>query len=235
MRLERRALLGATAAGLSAPLYARAQSQVVEISVQYSIPEVFRALMDEVGTGFMRKNPGIRVNFRAPEQDYEAILQRNLRDAVTRQLPDVAFHGLNRQRTLAERNIPVDLRPLMQADTAIREQGYSESMLSMGQVGEAQTGIGFAISTPILYYNVDLVRRAVAIPRTCPTPGRVSASLPAPSMAARKTSTACSSTGPSRATGRGRRWCSAMAAGCSTPRSARSPLPMRTDSAGWVL
>jgi multiple sugar transport system substrate-binding protein len=169
MRLERRALLGATAAGLAAPLYARAQSQAVELSVQYSIPEVFRGLMDELGAKFTQKNPGIRVAFRAAEQDYEAILQRNLRDAVTRQLPDVAFHGLNRQRTLAERDIPVDLKPFMQADPAIAAQGYSESLLSMGQVGPAQTGIGFAISTPIVYYNVDLIRRAGADPENLPS------------------------------------------------------------------
>lgn len=168
MRLQRRALMGATAAGLAAPLYARAQSQGVELSVQYSIPEVFRGLMDELGAKFTQKNPGIRVAFRAPEQDYEAILQRNLRDAVTRQLPDVAFHGLNRQRTLAERNIPVDLRPLMQADAEIAGQGYSPTLLSMGQIGEAQTGIGFAISTPIVYYNVDLIRRAGADPENLP-------------------------------------------------------------------
>lgn len=159
MRLQRRALLGATA-GLATPLYARAQSQTVEISVAYSIPELFRGLMDEVGQGFMRKNPAIRVTFRAPEQGYEEMLQRNLRDAVTRQLPDVAFHGLNRQRTLLERDIPLDLRPFMQADPAIAEQGYSESLLSLGQVGGKQTGIGFALSTPILYYNTALVRRA---------------------------------------------------------------------------
>jgi multiple sugar transport system substrate-binding protein len=106
---------------------------------------------------------------RAPEQGYEEILQRNLRDAITRQLPDVAFHGLNRQRTLAERDIPVDLRPFMQADAATSAQGYSESLLSLGQVGAAQTGIGFALSTPILYYNGELMRRAGGNPEALPS------------------------------------------------------------------
>jgi len=155
---------------LATPLALPALAQTAtEITVAYSIPELFRTLMDEMGAAFMRAHPAIRVNFRAPEQGYEEILQRNLRDVVTRQLPDVAFHGLNRQRTLAEREIPVDLKPFMQADPAIAAQGYSESLLSLGQVGPAQTGIGFALSTPILYYNVDLLRRAGGNPESLPT------------------------------------------------------------------
>jgi len=164
MTIQRRALLATPLA-----LPALAQTSPVEISFQYSIPELFRGLMEEMTAAFMRANPNVRVSIRAPEPDYEAILQRNLRDAVTRQLPDVAFHGLNRQRTLVEREIPVDLKPFMAADARIAEQGYSGSLLSLGQVGAAQTGIGFALSTPILYYNVELLRRAGGNPESLPT------------------------------------------------------------------
>ncbi|WP_159351190.1 ABC transporter substrate-binding protein [Roseomonas harenae] len=166
--ISRRLLLG-SAAGLATPLYARAQSRGVELTVQYAIPELFRQLMDEVATGFTRKNPDIRITFRSAEQGYEEILQRNLRDAVTRSLPDVAFHGLNRQRTLLERDIPVDLRPLMQDDAETTAQGYSETLLSLGQVGGKQTGIGFALSTPVLYYNLGLLRRAGGDPEKLPS------------------------------------------------------------------
>jgi multiple sugar transport system substrate-binding protein len=168
MTLTRRLLLGAGTA-LAAPLYARAQSQAVELTVQYSIPELFRGLMEEVATGFTRLHPNIRIAFRAAEQDYEAIMQRNLRDTITRNLPDVAFHGLNRQRTLLERDIPVDLKPFMAADETVAAQGYSPALLSLGQVAGKQTGIGFALSTPILYYNLDLVRRAGGNPDALPT------------------------------------------------------------------
>ena len=106
MTIQRRALLATTLA-----MPALAQTSPVEISFQYSIPELFRGLMEEMTAAFMRANPNVRVTIRAPEQGYEEILQRHLRDAVTRQLPDVAFHGLNRQRTLVEREIPVDLNP----------------------------------------------------------------------------------------------------------------------------
>lgn len=166
-RFPRRAFLGAAAA-LAAPPFARAQARGVEISVQYSIPVLFRELFERIGAEFMRANPDIRIAFRAPEEGYEEILQRNLRDSITRTLPDVAFHGLNRQRTLAERNIPVDLAPIMAADPETKSLGYSDSLLSLGQVGGAQTGIGFSLSTPILYYNVDLMRRAGGDPAKPP-------------------------------------------------------------------
>ncbi|WP_230534324.1 ABC transporter substrate-binding protein [Microvirga roseola] len=172
MSLTRRTILKSSAAlagTMGLPLYARAQSNPVEISVQYSLPVLFKDLMEQTARDFMAANPNIKVMLRAPEQGYEEILQRNLRDAVTNTLPDVAFHGLNRQRSLAERNIPVDLKPLMAADPRTSELGFSPSLLSLGQVGEAQTGIGFALSTPIFYYNADLVRAAGGNPDKLPT------------------------------------------------------------------
>src|SRR5262245_27441477 len=159
----------ATTGALALPAYPRAQSTPVELQVQYSIPVLFKDLMENVGQAFMAANPGIKISFRTPENGYEEIMQRNLRDAVTNNLPDVAFHGLNRQRTLLERNIPVDLQPLMDADPQTKELGFSLALLSLGQVGGKQTGIGFSLSTPILYCNVALVKAAGGDPDKLPT------------------------------------------------------------------
>jgi multiple sugar transport system substrate-binding protein len=172
MTLTRRGLLGTAglaSTALALPSYVRAQSRELELSIQYGNAGTVRGLMEDVAAAFMRENPGVRITYRAPEVDYEAMLQRSLRDGITRNLPDVAYHGLNRQRTLVERDIPVDLRPFMQADPQLAELGYSDSLLSLGQVGDRQTGIGFALSTPILYYNLDLLRRAGGDPDKLPT------------------------------------------------------------------
>jgi multiple sugar transport system substrate-binding protein len=172
MKTTRREMLAGVAAvggTMALPGYLRAQSAGTEIQVQYSTPVLFKDLMENVAREFMAKNPGVKVTLRAPELGYEELLQRNLRDAVTNQLPDVAFHGLNRQRTLEERGIPVDLKPFMEADATIKEQGYSPSLLSLGQTGGKQTGIGFALSTPILYYNADLVKAAGGNPEKLPS------------------------------------------------------------------
>jgi multiple sugar transport system substrate-binding protein len=171
MHASRRQFLAtaaATAGAVAMPSFLRAQSAGTDISVQYSIPVLFKDLMENIAREFMAKHPSIKVTLRAPENGYEDILQRNLRDLVTNSLPDVAFHGLNRQRTLDERRIPVDLKPFMDADTATKELGFSSSLLSLGQTGGKQTGIGFALSTPILYYNADLVKAAGGNPDKLP-------------------------------------------------------------------
>lgn len=162
-------LAGAGAAALAMPAIVRSQSSPTEISVAYSIPVLFKDLMENLAREFMTRNPNIKVSLRAPEEGYEQIMQRNLRDAITSTLPDVALHGLNRQRTLAERNIPVNLKPFMEADPQTAELGFSPSLLSLGQVGNAQTGIGFSLSTPILYFNGNLVKEAGGNPEKLPT------------------------------------------------------------------
>ncbi len=164
-------LVGASVLGgtLAMPAYLRAQSSEVEISVQYSSPNLFKELKENIVRAFMAENPSIKVTLRSPEAGYEEIMQRNLRDVVTNSLPDVAFHGLNRQRTLEERRIPVDLKPFMDADPQTKDLGFSPALLSLGQTGGKQTGIGFALSTPILYYNADLVKAAGGDPDKLPS------------------------------------------------------------------
>ncbi len=159
MRITRRAALAATAA-LAAPPFARAQSRGVDLVVQYTAPVLFRELHEAIAGEFTRRNPDVRISFRAPEEGYEELLQRHLRDAITRNLPDVGFHGLSRVRTLLERNIPADLTPFLRDDPEAPDLGYSPQMLSLGQMAGGQYSIGFALSTPILYVNTDLIRRA---------------------------------------------------------------------------
>lgn len=165
----RRTFIASAAATIAMPSYLRAQSNPVEIQVQYSAPVLFKSTTEKIVADFQSANPMIKVTLRAPEISYEEILQRNLRDVVTNTLPDVAFHGLNRQRTLEERRIPIDLKPFMDADPETPSLGFSPSLLSLGQTGDKQTGIGFAISTPIIYYNVDLLKAAGGNPEKLPT------------------------------------------------------------------
>jgi multiple sugar transport system substrate-binding protein len=167
---RRRFALGAAGAAtaLAAPAVVRGQTSAVELSIAYSIPVLFKDLMESVVREFVAQNPNVKVTLRAPEEGYEQIMQRNLRDAITNTLPDIAFHGLNRQRTLLERAIPVDLKPFMESDPQTRSLGFSPSLLSLGQVGSVQTGIGFAMSTPILYFNTQMVKEAGGNPDKLP-------------------------------------------------------------------
>jgi multiple sugar transport system substrate-binding protein len=162
MTTSRRSILkgaGAAAGLVVMPAIARAQS-AVELVVQYPAPNLFQKMHDEMKAKFEAQNPNVKITFRAPYENYEDGLQKSLRDAITRSLPDVSFHGVNRQRTLLERDIPVDLAPFIKADAAWASLGFTDQMLDLGRVGGKQTGIGTALSTPILYVNVDLLAKA---------------------------------------------------------------------------
>jgi multiple sugar transport system substrate-binding protein len=162
MMTTRRTILkgsAASAALLAAPLVARAQS-AVELIVQYPAPNLFQKMHEEMKGRFEAKNPNVRLTFRAPYENYEDGLQKALRDAITRSQPDVGYHGVNRQRTLLERDIPVDLTPFIKADAEWTSLGFTDQMLDLGRIGGKQTGIGTALSTPILYVNVDMMAKA---------------------------------------------------------------------------
>jgi len=170
-KLSRRKVLAAGAAlggSLALPTYLRAQSNVTEISVQYTDAVLFKAVWDDIARKLEAENPNIKVNFRAPENEYKDLLERNLRDAVTNTLPDVALHGLNRQRALVDRGLPVDLRPFLDSDPKVKELGYTPELLSVGQISGMQVGIAFGISRPIFYYNGDLVKAAGGDPDKLP-------------------------------------------------------------------
>ena len=146
------------------------QAAKIELVVDYPYADVFNTVHAEIARRFNEKYPDYTVKFRAPTTEYETAAQQALRHAVTGQLADVSYQGLNRQRVFVDRDIAVDLTPFIQAEPDWAASGYSPALLSLGQVNGKQVGIGFSLSTPIVYYNMDLISRAggdaKALPKT---------------------------------------------------------------------
>lgn len=139
-----------------------------EITVDYPYPDLFRKVHTEIADAFMKQNPDIKVVFKSTTPEYEAAAQQSLRQAMTNQLVDVSYHGLNRIRVFADRGMTADLTPFIKAEKDWDSLGYSESLLTLGQVNGQQVGIGFALSTPIVYFNENLVRQAGVDPQNFP-------------------------------------------------------------------
>src|SRR4029450_2794439 len=158
--MKRRTLLtgGVAVATLAAPAL-RAQS-TTEIKVLYSAPDLFKTLHEQIAAEFMKANPQYKITFLAPLPAYEEAAQATLRAAVTNTLPDVAYQGLNRQRVFFDRGLAQPLDPLISADPDFKTYGHSPGLLDIGRFGGKQLGIGFSVSTPIIYYNPDLVTHA---------------------------------------------------------------------------
>ena len=95
-----------------------AGAQPVTLDVLYAFP-AFAKFHEPIAQEFMKRNPDIKIEFRAPAPTYDDGHQTMLRQAVTNQLPDVYYSGFHLlaelARTLAKRNQIVDLDPLLAA------------------------------------------------------------------------------------------------------------------------
>ena len=165
MTLTRRFLLTAS---FAAPLVRPARAAATELVVHYPMPAFFKDVMDKLALEFTKSNPDITVRFPAPSPTYEEGLQLVIRQAASGGLPDISFQGLNRLRFLAERNLVVDVGPLLARDGDPAALGWSPGILELAQVGGKQVGLTFSASNPIVYYNAKLVRQAGGDPDNFP-------------------------------------------------------------------
>lgn len=165
MRLTRRATMALVAAPLAAPAV-RAQAPVT-ITVHYAQPFIFKESYDAIAAEFAKREPNIRIEW-VTTPNYEEGMQLILRQAATNQMPDLSYQGFNRLRLFAERQIAQDLLPLLRAEGDPAAAGYSPNILALAHFGGFQSGLAYAASNPICYYNADLVRRAGGDPDNIP-------------------------------------------------------------------
>ncbi len=157
--------LAAAAVSMAMSIPAHAETT---LTVHYPMPGFFKDVMDTISKKFMEENPDIKIQFANPSATYEEGIQTIMRQAGTAEMPDVTFIGLNRLRMLNERDIPVDLTPLVAKEGDMASKGFSENILKLAQVQGKQVGLAFATSNPIMYYNADLVRAAGGNPDVPP-------------------------------------------------------------------
>lgn len=167
LTMTRRAALATAAAGALAAPAVRAQGTTT-ITVHYAQPFIFKESYDAIAAEFSRREPNVRIEWQTTP-NYEEGMQLVLRQAATNQLPDLSYQGFNRLRLFAERGIAQDLMPLLRADGDPAAMGYSPNILALAHFGGFQSGLAYAASNPICYYNADLVRRAGGNPDAMPT------------------------------------------------------------------
>lgn len=145
---------------LSVLLAAPTAAQPVEITVAHPYGKIFRPIHEQIIAEFNKQRPDIKVVLEAPQPDYEQLVQRTLAGIPQKNAPVLSFHGVNQVRQFVDAGHAVDLTPFVKDDPRWREDGYYETMMALGRFGERQMAIPFAISTPIMYYNADLFRKA---------------------------------------------------------------------------
>ena len=175
MNITRRTAVSGLALGLA--LFGYAQPSLAEdvtLNVLYNLPG-FTKFHQPLADQFMKNNPDIKINFLAPAASYNDGQQQVLRAAVTGNLPDVYFSGYNMTaelvHTLAPRQEITDLAPFIAAEggQAFLDENYSPKMAALGQIDGKQYGLPVNASSPIMFVNADLVKKAGGDPEHMPT------------------------------------------------------------------
>lgn len=122
---------------------------------------------EPIAEAFMAQNPEIKITYRAPMASYSDGHQTILRQAISDDLPDIWYSPYN---SLGE--LIASLEPRGQVhgfDELLAGEGadwakanYADNVLALGQADGKQWGIPFNASTPIVYYNLDLISAAGA-------------------------------------------------------------------------
>ena len=149
------------------PGIALAQTKI-NLEVQYPLGFIFDKVFAELKTEFEKANPDITITYRPAYKEYEDAAQTALRQAITKQLPDVALQAINLQRLFVDRGIAVDIGPFIAKEPDWKGAGFSDSMMALGTFNGKPYGLAFAVSTPIIYFNEDLVAKAGGDPSNFP-------------------------------------------------------------------
>ncbi|MBB3769445.1 multiple sugar transport system substrate-binding protein [Angulomicrobium tetraedrale] len=165
MSLARRLLFIGMA--LAAPLTVGAKAGDVTLTVATAVPH-HRQMYDET-TQLLRKTlPNIEVTYLPAAANYDDLAQYALRSALTGTQPDVMYQAYGRVRIMAERELAVPLDALLAAEPDFAALGYDRNSLDACRYKSQLYGIPFSTSTPIVYFNADLVRRAGGDPDHLP-------------------------------------------------------------------
>ncbi|MEL6767786.1 MAG: extracellular solute-binding protein, partial [Pseudomonadota bacterium] len=164
----KRSLLAALA--ITAATIGAARAEPVELVVQYTQPQIFDGVFERLKAEFEAQNPDITVTYRAPLPNYGAGVQALLREATVGEMPHVDYLGLSHLGTVVDRGLAVEIAPLMEKDgETFEENGWTESLQTLGRVDGTQYALPFAVSMSVAYYNADLVREAGGDPDNMPT------------------------------------------------------------------
>ena len=144
-----------------------AQADPIELQLHLSWGRQ-AATQKVVAETFMKERPDIVVKFRPVTPDYAAGLETILRESAVGQAPDITFQATNLMWQVVDRGLAVDLTPFLAAEPDLKAAGYTDSVLALGRFAGKQYAMAFLIGAPVMYYNLDLVKKAGGDPTHLP-------------------------------------------------------------------
>lgn len=122
----------------------------------------------QVADDFMAANPDVTLNIQAPSTDYDEGLVSVIRQNMAGNAPDIFMVGSHLLAELVARDMVKPLDDVMEGQD-MAALGYSDEALALTQIGGVQYGLPWSSSTPVMFYNAELVERAGGDPHNMPT------------------------------------------------------------------
>ena len=122
----------------------------------------------QIAADFVKQHPDVAINFQAPAPDYDEGLISVIRQSLAGDPPDVFMVGSHLLGDLVARDMVEPLDDVI-GDTDLGAAGYTPEVLAFTQIDGVQYGLPWTSSTPVMFYNADLVRRAGGDPEHMPT------------------------------------------------------------------
>ncbi|PJG51477.1 hypothetical protein CVM73_30805 [Bradyrhizobium forestalis] len=129
----------------------------VTIRVSY-VNSYMKPIQEEIARRFSQMHPHIAVVLDSPVEAWGDQLQRTILDSATGNRPDVAEHAFNLFGEIVDRGLAQPLDSLIKQEEDWSSMGYSPALTGLGVHHGEIWGLPFRISTPIIFYNADLVR-----------------------------------------------------------------------------
>jgi multiple sugar transport system substrate-binding protein len=130
------------------------------IDVLYAVPANYKILQEQLAGEFHKQHPDITVKLRNPADTYDSATAEVLRSALIGDSPDVLYQGLNQIRAVVDPGHAVALDKFVSGSDEWSKLGYIPAMTTLGEVEGKKYGLPFAVSTPVVYVNEELLQKA---------------------------------------------------------------------------
>lgn len=167
--ITRRGLLvSAAAAGATLAAPAVKAQKTGTLEVLFTDPHIMKEVHETIASRFEQANPGVKIRLTVAA-NYTDGMQRVLRESLTGNLPDLAFHGHNNVVHLVRRGLVYPLDKFIASDGERLREGRPDALLGVGRSEGHSYAVPFIISIPVVYHNLDLAAAAgldiAALPR----------------------------------------------------------------------
>lgn len=130
---------------------------LLKVSHSFASRPEFVRRMEE---GFNSKHTDVKIEYVAVGDNWEPQFQSTLRSGIINQLPDISHQLLSYSNILASRGIAQPLNQMEGGGSFLASLGVADTLMKAGAANGNAYAVPFGLTIPVIYYNMDLLRKA---------------------------------------------------------------------------